>query len=111
MALTRGLDALRLLDKNDRQLIMTSFRNQMTSLENQFVPKHYSDQLSSTDHSLGRHLPDAELNLAQREFSWLDEVDFDELYHEDGLSITNDQITPEGVDTEYVGWVPGCFLL
>jgi len=100
MALTRGLDALRLLDKNDRLLIMTSFRNQMSNLENHFVPKHYSDQLSSTDHSLRRHLPDAELNLAQREFSWLDEVDFDELY---GLSVTNDQLAPEGVDTEYVG--------
>jgi hypothetical protein len=104
MALTRGLDALRLLDRNDRLLIMTSFRNQMTSLENQSVPKHYSDQLSSTDHSLQRHLPDPELNLAQREFPWLDEVDFDELHHEDRLSVTNDQSTPE-VDEEYVGFL------
>jgi hypothetical protein len=98
MALTRGLDALRLFDKDERLLIMTSFRSQMTSLDNQPVPKRYPDQLYSTDHSLRRHLRGAELKMTQRDFPWLDEVDFDELYHEDELSVTTDQITSEEVD-------------
>jgi hypothetical protein len=77
----------------------------MTSLENQFIYKHDPDELSSTDHSLRRHLPDAELNLAQREFPWLDDVDFNELYHEDSLAVSTHTITPEDLDAEYVAFL------
>jgi hypothetical protein len=69
----------------------------MSNLENQFVLKHHLDQLSSTDHSLRRYIPDSEPKLAQRE-TWLDEVDPDELYYEGGISVTRNQITPEDVD-------------
>lgn len=70
----------------------------MTSLQSHFVPKQYSDQQPSTDHSIRRSTSEAELNLPQRESPWLDEVDLDELYHEDGLSVTTDKITPEDID-------------
>jgi len=70
----------------------------MTSLQSHFVPRQYSDQQPSTDHSLRRATSEAELNLAQRESPWLDEVDLDELYHEDGLSVTTDKITPDDID-------------
>lgn len=71
----------------------------MTSLESEshFLPKRYSDQQPSTDHSLWHTTLDAELGVAQREISWLDEVDLDELYH-DGLSVTIDKTTPEDID-------------
>jgi len=97
LALTRDLDALRLLDKNERLLIMTSFRNQMSSLESHSVPKHYPD-LSSTDHSLRRRSSDVEPKLVQREISWLDEVVLEEPDHEDGLSVTTGNLTPEEID-------------
>jgi hypothetical protein len=97
LALTKGLDALRLLDKNERPLFMTSFRDQMASLESHFVPKHYLDQLSSTDQSLRRHF-DVEPSLDQREIPWLDEVDLDELYYKNGLSVAADIIAPEEID-------------
>jgi len=99
LALTRDLDALRLLDKNERRLIMTSFRNQMSSLETHIVPKHYPD-LSHTDHSLRRRSSDIEPKLVQREIPWLDEVvlEEEEPDHEDGLSVTTDNLTPEETD-------------
>ena len=70
----------------------------MTSLESHFVPKQYSDQQPSTDHSLRPVASGAELNLAQRESPWLDEVDLDELYHEDGLSVSTDKLSLADID-------------
>ena len=70
----------------------------MTSLESHFVPKRYSDQQPSTDHSLRRATSEVELNLAQRETPWLDEADLDELHHEDGLAVTATKIMPEDID-------------
>ena len=98
LALTKGLDALRLFDKDERQLFITSFRNQVAGLEDHLVPKHDPNQLSSTDHSLQRRLADVEPSLDQRENYWLDEVDVDELYQENGLSVATDMIAPEEVD-------------
>lgn len=106
LALRRGLDTLRLLDKDERRLIMTSFRNQMSTLEDQLVSGDYPDRLSSTAHTR-RFLPDAEPSLAERETAWLDEVDLDELYHEDGLSVsvTTGVITPEEIDAVCVAFL------
>jgi hypothetical protein len=103
LALTRGLDALRLLDKNERLLFATAFRNQMASLDSRFVPKHYPDQPSLTDHSLQRRFSDVEASLDQREFPWLDEVDLDELYYKNGVSVATDVFTPEETDVTCVG--------
>ena len=98
LALTKGLDALRLFEKDERQLFMTSFRKQMAGLKDQLIPKHDPNQLSSTGHSLQRRFADVEPSLDQRENYWLDEVDVDELYQENGLSVATDMITPEEID-------------
>lgn len=98
LALTKGLDALRLFDKDERQLFMTSFRNQMTGLEDNLIPKHDPNQLSHTNHSLQRRFADVEPSLDHRENYWLDEADVDEPYHENGLSVAADMIVPEEVD-------------
>ena len=98
LALTKGLDALRLFDKNERQLFITSFRNQMAGLEDHLIPKHDPNQLSPTEHSLQRHFADVEPSLDQMENYWLDEADVDELYQENGLFVAADMITPEEVD-------------
>jgi len=70
----------------------------MTSLESRLVPKQYSDQQPSADHSLGRATSEEELNLAQRESPWIDEADLDEVHHEDGLSVTTAKFTPQDAD-------------
>jgi hypothetical protein len=98
LALTKGLDALRLFDKDERQLFMTSFRNQMAGLEDHLIPKHDQNQLSSTDHSLQRRFADVEPSLDQRESYWPDEVDVDELYQENSLCVATDMIAPDEVD-------------
>ena len=103
LALTKGLDALRLLDKNERLLFIASFRNQMAKLDGHFVPKHYPDQPSLTDHYLQRRFSEVESSLDQRETPWLDEVDLDELYYKNGLSVANDEFTPEETDVMCVG--------
>jgi hypothetical protein len=99
LALTRGLDALRLLGKDDRPLFMTSFRNQMASLDD---PKHHPDRLSSTDLSLRHHFSDVEPGLDQRDIAWPDEVDLDELYYTNGVSVATDAIAPEDIDVTCV---------
>lgn len=98
LALTKGLDALRLLDKDERQLFTTSFRNQMAGLEDHLIPKHDPDQLSSTDHSLQRCFADVEPSSDQREDYWPDGVDVDELYQENSMSVAANMISPEEVD-------------
>jgi hypothetical protein len=102
LGLTKGLDSLRLLDKDERQLFMTSFRNQIFGLGDHLIPKHDPNQLSSTDHALQRRFADVEPCLDQRENYWPDEVDVDELYQENGLSVAADMIAPEEVDETYV---------
>jgi hypothetical protein len=97
LALTKGLDALRLFDKDERQLFMTSFRNQMAGLEDHLIPKHDPNQLSSTDHSFQRRFADVEPSLDERENYWPDDVDVDELYRENSLSVAADMIAPEEV--------------
>ena len=97
LALTKGLDALRLFDKNKRQHFLTSFRSQMAGLESHLIPKLDPNQLSSIDHSLQRHFADVEPSWDQRENYWPDEVDVDELYREDSLSVAADMIAPEEV--------------
>jgi hypothetical protein len=104
LALTKGLDALRLFDKDERQLFVTSFRNQMAGLEDHLIPKHDPHQLSSTDLSLQRRFADVEPSLDQRENYWLDEADVDELYQENGTSVAADMIAPEEVDETYVAF-------
>jgi flap endonuclease-1 len=98
LALTKGLDALRLLDKDEHQFFMTSFRNQMAGLEDHPMPKHDPHQLSSTDRSLQRRFADVESFLDQKENYWADEVDVNELYQENGLSVAAEMIAPEEVD-------------
>jgi hypothetical protein len=104
LALTKGLDALRLFDKDERQLFMTSFRNQMAGLEDHIIPKHDPNQLSFTDLSLQRRFADVEPSLDQRENYWLDEVDVDELYQENGTCVAANLIAPEEVDETYVAF-------
>lgn len=98
LALTRGLDALRLFDKDERQLFMTSFRKQMAGLEDHLIPKYGPNQLSSTDLSLQRRFAGVEPSLDQREIFWPDEADVDELYQEHGTSVAADMIAPEDID-------------
>jgi len=98
LALTRGFDALRLLDKNERLLTVTLVRNQMSSLEGQLVPEHDQEQPSSPSRLLQRHLSDVELNVAQRDMPWPDEVDLDELYHESGQSVGVRFVPPDDID-------------
>jgi hypothetical protein len=78
---------------------MTSFRNQMASLDDL---KHYPDQLSSADRSLQHHFSDVEPSLDQREITWPDEVDLDELYYTNGVSVATENIAPEDIDVTYV---------
>jgi hypothetical protein len=98
LALTRGFDALRLLDKNERLLTVTLVRNQMSSLEGQLVPEHDQEQSSSPSHLLERHLSDGEPNVAQRDMPWPDEVDLNELYHESCQSVGVRFVPPDDID-------------
>lgn len=98
LALTKGLDASRLLEKDERQLFMKSLRNQMAGSEDHIILKHDPHQLLSTDHSLQRRFADKEPSLDQTENYWPDEVDVDELYQENSLSVTADMTTPKKVD-------------
>jgi len=102
LALTRGLDALRLLAKTERLLTVTSVRNQMSSLEGQFVPEHDQEQPSSPSHPLQRHLSDVEPNVAQRDMPWPDEVDLNELYRESGQLVGVRFVPPDDIDAVYV---------
>jgi hypothetical protein len=71
----------------------------MASLEDHhLIPKHEPNQFSPTDHYLQRRFAEVEPSLDQRENYWLDEVDIDELYQENGLSVAADMIAPEEVD-------------
>jgi len=102
LALTRDLDALRFLDKNKRLLIVTSVRNQMSSLGDQLAPEHDQEQPPYPSHPLQRHISDAEPNPAQRDMPWPDEVDLDELYRESGQSVGVSFVPPDDIDAVYV---------
>ena len=98
LALTKGLDASRLLEKDERQLFITSLRNQMAGLEDHLILKHDPDQLLSADNSLQRRFADEEPSLDQTANYWSDEVDVDELYQGNSLSVATDMIKPKEVD-------------
>ncbi len=74
----------------------------MAGLEDYFVPKHDPKQVSSTDHSLQRRFEGVVPSWDQKEIHWPDEMDLDEIYHENSLSVAADMIAPEGIDETYV---------
>ncbi|KAI9509050.1 PIN domain-like protein [Russula earlei] len=98
LALTRSLNALQVLDKDERRLIMASVRNQTTSLDGQLFLVHDTDQLSSTSHPIQSHLSGAEPNLARTEVAWPDGAELDELYREKDMSVGVDIFTPGDID-------------
>ncbi|KAI0301647.1 PIN domain-like protein [Multifurca ochricompacta] len=96
LGLTKGFNALRLLSEQERLLIMSSLRMQMSGFESQLVPKpdHFADP-PPTDHYPRRDLSDTEPILARGEPTGFDDVNFDELHHEVILPVI---VTPQETD-------------
>jgi hypothetical protein len=105
--LTKGLDALRLVGNHERLLIMTWLRNQMSTSENQLVPKspYFTHPPSSMDHSPGRYPADAEPTLVHGESPCFDEAEFDDLHHENSLLVNTSMVVPQESDAVYVAFL------
>ncbi|KAF8273485.1 PIN domain-like protein [Lactarius quietus] len=76
--MTKDLNALRLLDKDERLLIMASLRKQMSNLE---AP-----------------LLDADPTLISGEFTYSEDGDLEALFHENALSVNGTAPAPQDID-------------
>jgi hypothetical protein len=96
--MTKDLNSLRLLDKDERLLIVASLRKQMSNFEGNLVFK----PLDLANQSPRSHLLDADSTLIPGEFSLSEDGDLEELFHENALSVNTTAPAPQDIDLMYV---------
>ncbi|KAI9441288.1 PIN domain-like protein [Lactarius indigo] len=103
--MTKDLNALRLLDKDERLLIMTSLREQMSNFEGNLVPKplDLAVQPSAISQSSRSRLLDADPALAPGEFSHFEDADLEDLFHENCLSVNTTAVASQDIDLMFAG--------
>jgi hypothetical protein len=102
--MTKDLNSLRLLDKDERLLIVASLRKQMSNFEGNLVfkPLDLANQSSPINQSPRSHLLDADSTLIPGEFSHSEDSDLEELFHENAPSVNTTAPAPQDIDLMYV---------
>ncbi|KAH9042548.1 PIN domain-like protein [Lactarius pseudohatsudake] len=98
--MTKDLNALRLLDKDERLHIVTSLREHMSNFEGDLVfkPLDLASQPSPISQSSRSNLLDADPALSPGEFSHLEDADLEDLFHENCLSVNTIAVAPQDID-------------
>ncbi|KAH9048395.1 PIN domain-like protein [Lactarius hengduanensis] len=98
--MTKDLNALRLLDKDERLHIVTSLREHMSNFEGDLVlkPLDLASQSSPISRSSRSCLLDADPALSPGEFSHLEDADLEDLFHENCLSVNTNAVAPQDID-------------
>lgn len=102
--MTKDLNSLRLLDKDERLLILASIRKQMSDFEGNpvFKPLDLANQSSHINQSPQSHLLDADASLVPDEFSHSKNGDLEDLFYENALSVNTTAPVPQDIDLMYV---------
>jgi hypothetical protein len=102
--MTDGLNSLRLLDKDERLLIVSSLREQMSNLEGNLAFKavDLAQQPSPTNQSPRSRLLDADPTLISGEFTYCEDDDLETLFRENSLSVNVTAAAPQDIDLMYV---------
>lgn len=102
--MTKDLNALRLLDKDERLLMLASLRKQMSNLERNLVLKavDLAHQPSPINQSLRSHFLNADPTLISEKLSDSEEDLEEALFHENALSVTATPPAPQDIDLMYV---------
>ena len=102
--MTKDLNSLRLVDKDERLLIVTSLRKQMSNFEGNlmFKPLDLVNQSSPINQSPQSHLIDADSALIPGEFSNSEDGDLEEVFYENAISVNTTAPTPQDIDLMYV---------
>ncbi|KAH9060626.1 PIN domain-like protein [Lactarius vividus] len=100
---TKDLNALRLLDKDERLLIVTSLREHMTNFEGNPVlkPLDLASQSSPISQSSRTRLLDADPALSPGEFFHLENADLEDLFRENCPSVNTTAFAPQDIDLIY----------
>ncbi|KAH9177730.1 PIN domain-like protein [Lactarius sanguifluus] len=98
--MTKDLNALRLLDKDERLHIVTALREHMSNFEGNLVPKplDLASQSSPISQSSRSHLLDADPALSPGEFSHLEDADLEDLFHENCPFVNTTAVAPQDID-------------
>ena len=97
--MTKDLNALRLLGKDERLLMRASLRKQMSDLERKAVD--LAHQPSPINQSLRSRFLDADPKLISGEVSDSEDDLKEALFHENALSVTATEPAPQDVDLMY----------
>jgi hypothetical protein len=102
--MTKDLNALRLLDKDERMLIVASLRKQMSNLEGNPVlkPVDLANQPSPINQPPQAPLLDADPTLISGEFTYSEVGDLEAPFHENALSVNATAPAPQDIDLMYV---------
>ena len=102
--MTKDLNALRLLDKDERLLIVASLREHMSNFEGNLVLKSLdlANKSSPINQSHRSRLLDTDPALTPTEFSHLEDADLEDLFHENALSVGTTAAAPQDIDLMYV---------
>jgi hypothetical protein len=102
--MTKDLSSLRLLDKDERLLIVASLRKQMSNFEDNLVFKSLdlANQSSPINQSPQNHLLDADSALIPGELSHSEDDDLEDLFYENALFVNTTAPTPQDIDLMYV---------
>lgn len=98
--MTKDLNALRLLEKDERLLIVASLRKQMDNFEGNLVfkPLDLANQPSAINQFIRSPLLDTESALIPDELSHSVDSDLDDLLYENSHSINATAPTPQDID-------------
>lgn len=102
LGMTKDLNALRSLDKDERLLIVSSLRKQMSNLEGNFVfkPEGLANQPSLINQPPPAHLLDADPTPISGEFSHSEDGDLEAPFYD--LSANATAPAPQDIDLMYV---------
>ena len=102
--MTKDLNTLRLLDKDERLLIVSSLRKQMSDVQGNLAFKavDLAYQPSLTNQSPRSHLPDADPTLISGESTYSEDGDLKALFHENSLFVNVTTAAPQDIDLMYV---------
>lgn len=102
--MTKDLNALRLLDKDERSLIVASLRKQMSNLEGNLAlkPVDLANQPSPINLPPQAPLLDADPTLISGEFTYPEVGDLEAPFHENAQSVNATAPVPQDIDLMYV---------
>jgi len=102
--MTKDLNALHRLDKNERLLTVASLRKHMSNCQGNLVPNplDLASQSSPINQSPRSHLPDTGPAPAPGENYHSEDVELESLFHENAFSDNATAPTPKDIDLMYV---------